>query len=562
MEPITAAQYRLSKIFSADYDFVIPPYQRPYAWTRDQAGELFDDLHRFHMESCGDSDSVIPYFLGSVVLIKDEHPIAQVVDGQQRLTTLTILLSAIASRLDVNSPSRGDIEKYVRERGDQIEKLDPKPRLALRERDREFFANSVQKFDFHHLENQKANNDAQKNIQANSKLFLELLDKEFPIAIESRDFVSTIMTKCYLVVVSTPTRKSAVRIFTVLNTRGLDLLPTDIIKAEIIDKVPGNRQDEYSEKWEGLEEKVGREGFHDLFGHIRMIHVKEKPRRALLDDFKEHVLQNLTVNLTGFIDEQLTSYTDAYYIAKNARYDNASETAKDVNRPLRWLNRNDNSDWLPSAIFFLSQEKNDLQYAKWFFQKLERLAAFLHVCAKNVNQRIVRYAEVISAMENSHSMTSPIRAIELRDEEKKEMKRVLNGNIYEMPSRRRNYIILRLDSFVADAGAEYDRSQLTVEHVLPQTVNAGSEWAQWWPNEEDREQWMHRIANLVPLNRNRNSAASNYCFQRKKEEYFDRGTTPYALTGQVVNKKEWTPKVVNARQDELLRLFADKWELN
>ena len=85
---ISGAEYPLSKIFSSEFDYVIPPYQRPYAWTKDQAGELFDDLYYFFRNEAEDS-----YFLGSTVLIKDEgKPAAEVIDGQQRLTTITILL--------------------------------------------------------------------------------------------------------------------------------------------------------------------------------------------------------------------------------------------------------------------------------------------------------------------------------------------------------------------------------------------------------------------------------------------------------------------------------------
>lgn len=91
-QTITAQEQELNKIFSDDYLFEIPEYQRPYAWTTEQAAELLEDL----IASMGDGtpvENVSPYFLGSIVLIKDpSYPHTQVVDGQQRLTTLTILV--------------------------------------------------------------------------------------------------------------------------------------------------------------------------------------------------------------------------------------------------------------------------------------------------------------------------------------------------------------------------------------------------------------------------------------------------------------------------------------
>ena len=77
---ISGAEYPLAKVFSSDFEYVIPSYQRPYAWTVDQASELFDDLHDFYQNEKDEG-----YFLGSIVLIKEENrPYAEVIDGQQR----------------------------------------------------------------------------------------------------------------------------------------------------------------------------------------------------------------------------------------------------------------------------------------------------------------------------------------------------------------------------------------------------------------------------------------------------------------------------------------------
>lgn len=102
------------------------------------------------------------------------------------------------------------------------------------------------------------------------------------------------------------------------------------------------------------------------------------------------------------IEKVLEPYADSYLIAKSQQYV-STKNAEDVNRLLKWLNRIDNSDWLPPAILFLSQKKDHPEYVLWFFTKLERLAAYLHICAKNVNQRIERYAEVIASLQAPHS---------------------------------------------------------------------------------------------------------------------------------------------------------------
>jgi len=534
---ISGAEYPLSKIFSSDFDYVIPSYQRPYAWTVDQASELFDDLYDFYQREQEDT-----YFLGSVVLIKEEgRPHSEVIDGQQRLTTLTILLASLAFR--TSGQIQETLKRYLCEPGNELEGLASKPRLTLRERDRDFFSKYVQGLQFEQLlslDPAGLDNESQRNIQSNTRLILERLQSNFTDDDTLRSFGSFLVQRCFLVAVSTPSQQSAFRVFSVLNNRGLDLLPTDIVKADVIGRISQARQDEFTEKWEELEVQTGRNGFSDLFGHIRMIYAKVKAKRALLEEFKEHVL-SVVPSPEDLIEKVLEPYAEAYLIAKTQQYI-STKNAEDVNRLLNWLNRIDNSDWLPPAIFFLLQKKDNVDYVLWFFRKLERLAAYLHVCAKNVNQRIERYATVIEALQGAHSFEQPVKAVELTDDEIREMKETLDGKIYELTARRRNYLILRLDSFLSDGAATYDPSLLTIEHVLPQTVNSDSDWAKSWPDPELRKAWVHRIANLVPLNQKRNSKAQNYDFQKKKNAYFGgkSGVSSYILTTQVLKTDQWT----------------------
>lgn len=556
---ISGSEYPLAKIFSSDFDYVIPSYQRPYAWTVDESSELFDDLLDFYLHEQEDG-----YFLGSIVLIKEESiPYSEVIDGQQRLTTLTILLAAITSQL--TGGLRTDFENYIREPGRASQGLAPKPRLALRERDREFFSNYVQNLKFDELlsiDPLTFSNEAQRNIQINSKLLQDRLKKAF-----SGDenllckFGAFIVQRCFLVAVSTPSQKSAFRVFSVMNSRGLDLLPTDIIKADVIGNISKGNQDEYTERWEDMEVQAGRNGFNDLFSHIRMIYAREKAKKAILDEFKRHVVAKFNSS-EKLIEEVLEPYTEAFMIAKKERYV-STQNAHDVNVLLKWLNRIDNSDWLPPAILFLAQKNNEPDYVLWFFEKLERLAACLHICAKNVNQRIERYAQVLSDLQEEHSQETPVKSIELTELEKEKMLEALNGKIYELTARRRNYLILRLDSFLSDGAATYDPSVLTIEHVLPQTVSSGSAWLKYWPEEDERKAWVHRIANLVPLTQKRNSQAQNYDFDKKKSAYFSgkKNVSSYVLTTQVLNTETWTPQIVQIRQDNLLNILAEKWQL-
>lgn len=559
MGKILGKEYPLSKIFSSDFDYYIPPYQRPYAWTEEEAGTLFDDLYDFYQTEPEDS-----YFLGSIVLIKEEEkPHADVIDGQQRLTTLSIFLAAIISKFQGELRSNG--MKYICEPGNPFEGLKPQPRLHIRTADQGFFEKYIQNIDFvnlFNLDQEQLATESQRHILLNAKTLYQRIEDNFKSDEELQKFCGFLVTRCYLVAVSTENQQSAFRVFSVMNSRGLDLLPIDIIKSNTIGGIAEQDRQTYTDKWESMENSVGRAGFNDVFAHTRMIFAKRKSKKGLLEEFNQYVLAEYSGK--QLIDEILEPYTDAYAIVKNSAYQ-AVNNSGEVNQMLQWLNRIDNSDWVPVAMRFFAEHQQEPEYCLWFVNKLERLAAYMHATSRDVNARIERYHWILEEMsKGKSSMQEPLKTIELTNTEKNSFKNALNGEIYRMTSRRRNYIVLRLDSFVSDGAAKYDSAILTIEHVLPQTVKDNSEWVKVWPDVEKRQYWLNRIANLVPLTRKHNSEAQNFDFDIKKNTYFTgkNGTTSYSLTTQVIKENTWTPEILEERQKTLLEVFEKKWDLS
>lgn len=557
---ITGKEYPLSKIFSADFEYHIPGYQRPYAWTEEETGILFDDLYEFFQ-----TEAVDNYFLGSIVLIKDENkPYADVIDGQQRLTTLSILFSVMANSFHTEA-YRNNCKKYLQEEGNILEGIAAQPRIFLRDWDQDFFSKYIQDIQLDALvqiDPVTLDTEAKRHIQKNCTVLREKFSEVFNDENDLLKFTQFILTRCFLVVVSTPNQESAFRVFSVMNSRGLDLLPTDIIKSMTIGKLPKDEEQKYTEKWEELENLTGRDGFNEVFTHTRTIFAKERPKKNLLDEFKEYVIKQTSPK--SLVDEYLIPYTEAYVCLKNCDF-SSTQNAEEINELLLWLNKTNNHDWMPPAIKFLTDHKNDSVYILWFIRKLERLASYLLVTAKDVNQRMERYKWILVEMESrpDNNLTAPLENIELTDWEKQQFIDALNGEIYSMTAKRRNYIIQRLDSFLSDGGATYNTKLFTIEHVLPQHPSADSEWMKLWPDTQTQRFWLNKIANLVPLTRQRNSAAQNYDFNTKKIKYFQskNGTSSYTLTTQVINIAAWTPEVVEARQKDLEKIFISKWDL-
>lgn len=557
---LTAKEQRLAEIFSDEYVFSIPGYQRPYAWGQDQAQELLDDLLGALASAPTQLNEAAPYFLGSIVLIKEvASPEATVVDGQQRLTTLTLLLSAIRATVG-NVDVQNDITSCIYEKGSLVKGTQPRYRLLLRERDRDFFRQYVQHENGLH-ELAKLNAvlpDAQARLRANAEVFMLGLAKRQQA--ELVRLVQFIITRCYIVTVATPDLDSAYRIFGVLNSRGLDLSATDILKAEIIGGIEPTLRDAFTKKWEDKEEDLGRDEFGDLFSHIRMVYRRAKPQGTLLKEFKEHVVSAKQPRI--FVDEVLLPMAQAFCELRDADY-SSQRHAEHVNEYLRWLNRLEFKDWVPPALVFFVRNRQQPEAVLGFFRDLERLAYSMLARKAGVNERIERFSALTGAIESGADLSGAASPLQLSLEEQYQTYEALSGPLYETHSPRAlALLLLRLDDLMSDGSASYQHDVVSVEHVMPQQPAPNSQWAIWVPYKATHQYWVHRLGNLALLSRKKNSSASNRDFDWKKSAYFTKGgTSAFALTTQVLQHADWTAEVIRERHYSMLAKLETHWRL-
>ena len=553
---IHASEKKIADIFSDAYLFSIPQYQRPYAWTTEEVDELLDDLTT--ALDAGKPSERPPYFLGSVVLIKDpDFPQAEVVDGQQRLTTLTILLSVLRDLVDKKSADQ--VHKFICQEGNTYLDTTDQFRLTPRFRDAEFFETTIQ------TSNATANLpvSATENLTGSQQRFVEnavFLHKKLAArdATAQNNLTTFVIQRCYLVVVEVSDKRSAYRVFSVMNDRGLDLSPTDILKADIIGSLPDKERNKYTEIWEDWEDQLGRDGFRDLFGHIRMIHRKQKMRGTLEAEIDEYVKP--IEDPKGFLDKTLSPSATAYLSIINQDFTSPSHE-KTINCHLKSLGRLDNADWEAPAIFFVTRHEQQPHEIGRFVVDLERLAYGLFIWRANINERITRYGKLIQAIEDGANLYDDESPLQLDGQEQREVLERLAGRLY-LATRVRLPVLLRLDEALSDGSASYDHRIITVEHVLPQNPAQGSQWLKRFPVDEEREDWVHRVGNLALLSRAKNSRAGNFDFDRKKSEYFiRRGTSPFSLTSQILACDTWDKAVLEERQKKLMGRFATIWRL-
>lgn len=552
----------IREIFEGRYQFEIPDYQRPYAWTTEQAGELFDDLISA-MQDARVSGASSQYFLSSIVLIKaDRDPKSFVVDGQQRLSTLTILL-AVLRVLMPNSASF--LTKYLYKEGNPEWGESNEYRLKAREEDADFFRTYVQEQGG--LERLVSSADKLKDsrlrYRENATLLLEKAKALSPADLNA--LWKFLANDCSLVVISTPDLEAAYRIFSVLNNRGLDLAPIDIIKAQVLGLIRTTagevKSRAYAKEWSRIESSLGRDAFGDLFGHIRSIYAKKKQKYILVKEFQEHVTEYKTP--IDLVDKVIKPYADVWDFIRDADFE-ATEHAETINEHLSWLNRVDFKDWVPPALVYFKRFRQQPKLLAEFFQSLERLTYFLLVTKVGINERIETYAALTKEIEPEtfKGDLAALTTLALTDAQKRKFVAALDGDVYEDLPKARMALVLRLESLVRAPGVQLQNA-VSLEHVLPQTPPDGSDWLQWFPDENEREAWTHRLANLVPLDRNKNSSASNYDFAKKKSVYFKgKGTaSPFILTQEARSENEWTPAMLIDRQKRLVGVLKKHWAL-
>ena len=216
---ISATEKPLGKVFTSDYQLTIPSFQRAYTWQAENIEQLVNDLQ----DACTDPDT--PYFLGSLILVKDGPTQYQVIDGQQRLISLSIIVSVLRE-LEDDPDLIDSLNDLILEPGDKLRGIKAEPRLTLRERDTDFFRMYVQEGDLEGLFDLRDNDiasHAQRNIAVNTRRTFDLL-----AAMDAKDrrrFASYLVNGVTLVIVTTDDLAGAHRIFDVMNQ--LDIFPKD-----------------------------------------------------------------------------------------------------------------------------------------------------------------------------------------------------------------------------------------------------------------------------------------------------------------------------------------------
>ncbi len=554
---ITAHQHKLSDVLGNSFLHEIPTYQRPYAWEAAEALELFDDVRE--AAAAGNRE---PYFLGSIVLIKlKDEKLGQVVDGQQRLTTLTIL-AAVLRDVAQDPEEKAALGDAVYIKPNAFKNQLEAERLRPHARDRTFFRQAIQipEATVSVTPPLTPETEAQKLMWGNA---VKLRDRVLHLETEERQrLVTYLLNECVLVVVATESRDAAVRIFRVLNDRGRDLSNADIIKADLLEKFQDTGQlNHHADLWRQWETDLTRDGFENLLENLRFIKEKDKNRKALSEAYAIRFDKVSYQGVSDFFCTELAPAKEAYARIADAEVEDFPPVFQGRAREaLKGLDLVPNKDWMPAAIAgFL--RFGATQPLVETLEKLEGLAWAMQLARRYDTQRLSRYVQVLNGIEICAEAASS--ALKLTAEESSEAYHTLNGPLYQLfPVRVVRAILERLDRLLAEQPVVWDGAK-TVEHILPQSPQENV-WDAF--DASQRQDVTHKLGNLVLLTQRKNSSASNKPFSDKKNTYFGligrtRRIATYASVQELAHYPTWDFPAFQKRHQNHSQRLMDRWNI-
>ncbi len=547
---MTAREARLLDLLRQSPQFVIPIYQRTYSWSEKECRQLWEDIVR-----TGTHDHISVHFVGSIVYIEQgvshvthQSPVL-VIDGQQRLTTVTLLIAALAKALGDTEPVDGFSAEMLRGYYllNPLEKGERKFKLILSQTDKQSLTAIVG--------NQEQPLNPPPRVTQNFALFEQLL------AGCKGDFVAVCKGLAKLVVVDIALNRDQDNpqlIFESMNSTGKELSQADLIRNYILMGLDTDQQGQlYEQYWRPMETDFGPHAYEAHFDafmrHYLTVKTGEIPR---LDDvyeaFKTHARPR--VSAAAGVETLVREIRDfARHFCAMALDAEPDPDLKLAFHDLRELK-------VDVAYPFLLELYHD--YKTHALAKADLLASVRLVESNSMNTTFAtftkalrkdRYFESIQA----HFLGLPSYRKFPTDEEFR--RNLQTRDLYNF--RSRSYWLRRLENHGRKERVQVD--EYTVEHILPQNENLSLEWrealgADW---KRVQETWLHTLGNLTLTAYNADYSDRPFSEKRDMPDAPEKGLklSPLKLNQGLGALATWNEASIQARAAKLAELAVGVW---
>lgn len=542
--------------------FVIPEYQRPYAWTEEQAETLFEDLWEFTITS-GGTERDDSYFLGSIVAYENKGE-QEIIDGQQRITSLFLLLRAIYTRL-IASPKEertaeannfiGKIEPAIWRTNKLTGTVDYKNILLTSKVVNNEGNERLRKI----LETGIADEKATDNYSKNYRHFQKLFDKhatENPLMIYQ--FIYALLNQAILLPITTDTQDTALTIFSTLNDRGLPLSDADIFKAKIYNQLDPDKKKEFIDRWKELDEQAvaANESIQQLF-YYNMFYLRalERDYKTTAPGVRKYYAANKFERLyrSDLIDTLFTILNLWKVVNRREEVENEpwSWNIK-IKQSLDILSSYPNEYWKYPVVIYYICYRNETNFEtnfELFLNKLlmELLTKYLLIPTINAVRQDILKLNV--AIVSSDTPEFNFKEIDTRTIEEN----IQNPN--------RNVVRMLLKIIAYEQQEELLPERWEIEHIFPQKWQTN--YFDEVPDNIIKEQIEH-IGNKLPIEKKLNITAGNGYFEKKKKEYLKSKIVVSKTMGET-EAAEWNMESIMKRDVRIADIIMKKllkWNAN
>lgn len=537
MKDLDGRTIAVGKLFAQDSFFRIPEYQRPFSWDADNFDDLIDDV----LTASKDQE----YFLGTIVLHKrDDKGNHDVVDGQQRLTSILILLACLRDGINDDDYKQAIQAKILQSRN-IVDDIPEKVRLEVK--DREIFRKLVVNKGGTRLVGKKKQLPEPESRYVNAINIFSSKIRELAED-DRKELVNFISQKCIMIYLATSDFDDAFRLFTIVNDRGKQLRRIDILKSINISPLVVSKEtvrNSIAQKWEELEKELGEDAFEGVFHLMRLIILKDKPQGDLLKEFENRIFKRGLVKEGERFFNLLFDYAKLYtsvFIDKDLV--EGDEVSCMKYKALMHIMNSEfkASEWRACVLLFAYKHGTDKLYE--FCLTIEKVYLSHWVKGVRKDERYVDYVKILVLIETDQSPEMIIKEIAYDENSIKEA--VSNPSIYTAGYCK--YMLLRLELSATEHQLYKEYTARSIEHVLPQNPEGDGYWADHH-DICDIEEYVNSIGNLVLLSKSKNSSAKNFDFSVKKERYLKNRVSDFPRSIEVLGYDHWLKETILERTE-------------
>ena len=554
--------------------FVIPEYQRPYSWSDDEIITLFEDLWEFSIERTH-SDGAKNYFLGCVVSY-EENGERQIIDGQQRITSLFLLLRAVFSMLEKEDNKTDEVNNFIQKikpalwKENEMTGKEDRSKILLRS---EVVTDSGNLILRNILESGEADKNAKDNYSKNYNKFKELyIQKSQSSPNQIYHFVLALLNYSILLPITADDQETALTIFNTLNNRGLPLSDADIFKSYIYKKLDDTGKKAFINKWKKLEtdaEKVN-ESIQSLFYYnMFYMRAREKDDKSTTPGVRKYYLDKNKNRLTPEVIDDLAVNLQLWKVINGREAVDGEEWSQnmDIRKILDCLSSYTNEFWkYPVSIFFM-EHKDKANFEEIFLKFLRKLYVMLltrYLEVPTINAVKVDILKLnVQIINNSHpEFYAGFEEKKLEDEYAVNAEKARTDKLIIAPHKNMVRMLLKVLAYQENTQTDLLPGYWEIEHIFPQTWDS----KYYTLNEEEANEKLEHLGNKLPLEKKLNISASNNYFAKKKDRYKDSKIAIIKKLGDST-LDEWNLTNIDANDTKvceiiksLLKAWVDEYE--